>query len=514
MKKLSQISRASIPLILFFGLDKIVAFVRLYAIQATFDFSAELDAFNAANNLPDLLFALISGGALAMAFIPVLSEVLSLEGREAAWNLFSRVANLAFIVTAVLAVIVALLAEPLVRGEFGIAPGFTREQQDLVVELMRINLIATLIFSLSGLVMAGLQVNQHFWLPAMTPVLYNVGQIIGVVIFAPEQGMTIGGLTLPALGMGIHGMVYGVILGAVLHLGIQVPGLIRYGFRWTPALDVVSPDVVKVLRIMAPRVATVFAIQLIFIARDNLASRLAQEGAVSALTYGWMIFQVPETLIGTVIGTAMLPTLAEFFATNQKQEFQRTMERAVRVLIAITVPVAVVIALGLEPLLALVFDNLAPETLNLLIWVTRGYLLGLLGQSLQEVAVRAFYARQEPWPVFIGALLNLSVYIGAGWLLYRPLGAVGISVTDALAFTVQAIFLLLLLNRRMVARISLGNVVWKVPAAAVIAGLVVAGVMLLVTPVSPVLASLAAMGAGGLVALVLLRRELVVLVRL
>ncbi|HPO59842.1 MAG TPA: lipid II flippase MurJ, partial [Anaerolineaceae bacterium] len=192
----------------------------------------------------------------------------------------------------------------------------------------------------------------------------------------------------------------------------------------------------------------------------------------------------------------------------------RTMERAVRVLIAITVPVAVVIALGLEPLLALVFDNLAPETLNLLIWVTRGYLLGLLGQSLQEVAVRAFYARQEPWPVFIGALLNLSVYIGAGWLLYRPLGAVGISVTDALAFTVQAIFLLLLLNRRMVARISLGNVVWKVPAAAVIAGLVVAGVMLLVTPVSPVLASLAAMGAGGLVALVLLRRELVVLVRL
>jgi putative peptidoglycan lipid II flippase len=119
-------------------------------IARQFGLSAELDSFNVANNLPDMLFALISGGALAMAFIPVLSEVLTQDGRKQAWDLFSRIANLAFIVTAGFCSVIALLASPIVRWELGIAPGFERSQQELVVSLMRLNLIATLIFSISG----------------------------------------------------------------------------------------------------------------------------------------------------------------------------------------------------------------------------------------------------------------------------------------------------------------------------------------------------------------------------
>ena len=165
MKKTSKLTRISLLLAVFFGLDKLLGVLRTVIIGRQFGLSEELDVFNAANNLPDLLFALISGGALAIAFIPVLSEKLSKEGREPAWRLFSQVANLAFIVTAVLAVMVSLFAEPLVKSQLGIAPGFTPEQQTLVVQLMRLNLISTLIFSISGLVMAGLQANQHFLFP-------------------------------------------------------------------------------------------------------------------------------------------------------------------------------------------------------------------------------------------------------------------------------------------------------------------------------------------------------------
>ncbi len=289
----TRLTRAALLLGSFFALDKGVAFVRQVIIAQQFGLSAELDAFNVANNLPDMLFALISGGALAMAFIPVLSEVLNRDGQKAAWDLFSRIANLAFLVTAGLAVVVLIFAPQIVRSEVGIAPGFGTPQQDLVIDLMRLNLVATLIFSISGLVIAGLQANKHFLLPALAPILYNIGQIFGALILAPQQGYTLGSVTLPAFGMGVHGLVYGVVIGAILHLGIQIPGLIRYHFQWTPKIGIRTEGVAKVLRLMGPRLITMFFIQLIFIARDNFASRL-EVGFVTALTYGWMIFRVPE----------------------------------------------------------------------------------------------------------------------------------------------------------------------------------------------------------------------------
>ena len=107
----------------------------------------------------------------------------------------------------------------------------------------------------------------------MAPLFYNFGQIIGALIFSPAESYTFGPVTLPALGMGVHGLVYGVILGAVLHLGIQIPGLVRYHFHWTPSLKL-DEGVIKVLKLITPRIATMFAIQLIFIVRDNLASQL------------------------------------------------------------------------------------------------------------------------------------------------------------------------------------------------------------------------------------------------
>ena len=164
--KFSFLARTSLLIGFFFGLDKILAFARFILISRKFTLPLQ-DSFNAANNLPDLLFALISGGALAMAFVPVLAQTITLRGRPAAWDLFSRVANLAFLVTAALAVVIAIFAKQIVSSQIGIAPGFGPEQQALITNLMRLNLIATIIFSISGLVMASLQANQHFLLPAM-----------------------------------------------------------------------------------------------------------------------------------------------------------------------------------------------------------------------------------------------------------------------------------------------------------------------------------------------------------
>ncbi len=112
-----------------FGLNKVLAILRQLIIAHQFGLSAELDVFNVANNVPDLLYMLISGGALAMAIIPVLSEVLTREGRQTAWQVLSRVANFAFLVTSGLSLLVGIFAVQLVNSPLGIAPGFSADER-------------------------------------------------------------------------------------------------------------------------------------------------------------------------------------------------------------------------------------------------------------------------------------------------------------------------------------------------------------------------------------------------
>lgn len=501
MKKLSFLARTSILIAFLFLLDKFLALGRAALNLDRFGLTAEFDAFNAANNLPDLLFALISGGALAMAFIPILSQTLTTKGRDALWDVFSRVANIAFVGTAVLSLLVAIFAEQIVKAEVGITPGFTPEMQNLVAELMRLNLIATMIFSISGLVMAGLQANQHFLFPALAPIMYNVGQLFGVLVLVPRYG--------------IFGLVYGVMLGAILHLGIQIPALIKYKFRWTPALTVNNPEVMQALKLVGPRLLTMLFIQFMFIARDNLASRLDQEGAVTALTYGWMIMQFPETVFGTAIATALLPTLSEHATRQNWDTFRQTIEKALRVLIALTLPVAAVMAAGINPLIRFVFRSLSESEVFLLTTTTRIYLITLCGYSIHEVAVRAFYARKEAWFPFAGVIIRLVIYLTIGIsavILFRQIGAPAIALAE-IALLIEAIILLILLSRRTHESIHVTSAAIRGIVAALLGG-VITYVVALYVPGSAVLTALLGMIAGAAVALVIIWSEVKLLLKL
>lgn len=499
--KLSFLARTSLLIAFFFFVDKVLAFVRIGIISRQFADSVEvLDTFNAANNLPDVLFALISGGALAMAFIPLMTDALTQKGRAAAWDLFSRVANLAFVVTGSFAILIALFAEPIVNAELGIAPGFSAEQRHLLADLMRLNLIGTIIFSISGLVMASLQANQHFLLPALAPTMYNLGQIFGAVFLVPQ--------------FGIRGLVYGVIIGAALHLLIQIPALFRYEFKWTPVLDLRHTGLLEALKLLGPRLLTMFGIQLIVLARDNLASRLDQPGAVTSLTYGWMIMQVPETLLGTAIATAMLPTLAELASRADWAGFRSTIERALRVLISLTIPVAAVMAAGISPLVraAFGFDDATSALITL---TTRAYLITLTGYAIQEVAARSFYARREPLYPLYAVLLRLGLFILIGWAgvtLFKNIGAPVIAFAE-IALLIESIILFGWLSRRMHEPIN----VWSAVGKGVVAGLIGGGTaygLAVIVPGSALWTALFGMLVGGLICLPIIWSEVKVFLKL
>lgn len=492
MKKLSRLTINSLTVAFLFFIDKAFAF---YRIKITSDIYQDeiglLDTFNAANNLPDVLFALISGGALAMAFIPLLTEYLTLKDRAAAWDLFSRVANLGFTVTAFFSIIVMIFAEQI--ASWFIAPGFTEEQLKLLAELMRLNLIGTIIFSVSGLVAAYLQANQHFIFPALAPTLYNVGQLIGAIYFVPRYG--------------IYGLVYGVILGAAFHLLIQLPALFRFGFKWKFSLDIRNTGLIESLKLMAPRLLTMGAIQLIFIARDNLASRLDQEGAVTALTYGWMIMQVPETILGTALATAMLPALSELAARADWQNFRLTIERALRILISLTLPVAAVMAAGINPLIAGLF-SFEDSVLSLITWTTRAYLATLTGYTIHEIAVRAFYARKEPMFPLYAVILRLSLFLAigiAGIYFFEDIGAPVIAFAE-ITLLIEAIILLGWLSKRTHEPIRTGNSIFKGLIAAVVGG-VTTYLIALYLPGGAIVTALIGMLIGGLVSFAIVWSE-------
>jgi putative peptidoglycan lipid II flippase len=497
--KLTRTGFNTLLVISLFGLNKFLAFVHVGIISRQYrDDVHLLDTFNAANNLPDVLFAMISGGALAMAFIPLLTEYLTNKDRAAAWDLFSRVANLAFVVTGGVAIVVAIYAEEIAAQV--IAPGFPPEQLALLADLMRLNLIATVIFSISGLVMASLQANQHFLMPGLAPSAYNFGQILGAIFLVPIYG--------------IYGLVYGVIIGASLHLLIQVPVLIQYGFRWTASLDISNSGLLEALRLFAPRILTMAGIQSIVILRDNFASHLQQDGAVTALTFGWMIMQVPQTILGTAIAIVMLPTLSEFAARKDWTGFMQTVERALRVMIALSLPVAAVGAAGLHPLVRGYF-GFGDEISLLITWTTRAFLLTLLGYNIHELAARSFYARKEPWMPFFAVVLRVLLFSAVGLVavnFFRSIGAPLIALAE-MSLLVEAILLYIILSSRTGQALRFARPLILGLISAVVGG-ALAYMIALYMPGGAILTALIGIIVGGLVALAIVWSEFKMLFRL
>ncbi|MBI4732702.1 MAG: hypothetical protein HY781_11390 [Chloroflexi bacterium] len=508
MSKLTHLTRTSILIAVFFTFDKALAFIKSVLFNRIVGLEG-MGIFGASNNIPDYLSALLSGGALGMAFIPVLREYLDRQGRPAAWDLFARVVNLAFLITAVVSAIIIALAEPLVR--YVIVPHFTPEKQVLTASLMRLDLLAILLFSISGLVMSGLQANKHFLLPVLAPIFYNLVQIFGVTVLTPTEGLQLGPVTLPAFGLGLYGMVYGVIIGAALHLLIQVPGLIRYQFRWRPVIGLKTPGVQRVLILLWPRVLTMACIQGYYVARDNLASRFGEAG-VGALNLGWTIQQVPETVIGTAIAIALLPTLSEFINSGQITTFRETVNRALRVMLALSLPAAALLAVGVRPLAA-AFFGFEPSQLDLVTWCTWAFLLGLLGDAWLETAVRSFYANQNTRLPLVAAFAQAVAFIFLAWLFSGWIGLPGIPLAAAVAFTIQAIVLLALLNRKFPGLLDMRGTLPRAVLAAVFGGLAAwAGMRFL--PLSSLVAALVALAAGLIVALPFIWKEVRLLLRL
>ncbi len=470
-----------------FLVNKFLAIGRQVVIARAFGTGGDYDAFIAAFRLPDILFTLISGGALATAFIPVLSERLTHRPADDpdGWRLISATLNTMLGVVGLASALVAILALPLV--EWLIAPGFPSDTQRLTANLMRLALLSTIIFSVSGLAGGVLNTRQHFLLPAIAPIIYNLGLIAGAIFLAPS--------------LGVYGLMWGAIGGAAGHLFIQVPGLLRYHMRYVPFLGWHDPGLFQVIKLMGPRILTLGVIQINFIVLYNLASRLG-EGSVSSLDYGWDLMQMPQTIIGSAIGIVLFPTMSELAAQGDLNGLRRTAAQSLRIILALSVPAMVgLIVLG-RPIIQVMFERgeFGPDSTAAVYQSLQFWAVALVGHCALEVANRLFYAQKDTTTPLLGALIGMLVNLALAIALYRRLDAGGLALANGVAVTVEVLTLLIIAHRRMagVEAGAIGRTLLRTLIAAAMMG----GTVLAFTSFGPALPPLLGAAAGGVLGLI------------
>jgi putative peptidoglycan lipid II flippase len=434
MNRARHLFRSTLIVIVLFGLDKVIGFVRTVLVGAAFGTTPVFDAFTAANQLPEVFVTVISGGALAAAFIPVYSQHLTSPRAKDAASLASSTLTMVVLVLGTISAIAAIFAPWITRVL--LVPDFPLEKQLLTAELMRIILLQTTLFGISGVLSGILNAHQHFVMPALAPIALNVGYFVGLFGF------------VPAMDGDIHGLAWGTVVGGLLHILIQVPALLRYRFRYRPQLGLSLPGLREVIRLMGPRIVTLGTIQFADLFIIRLTSGLPP-GSTSGYFYAYYLQQLPETLFGTAIGIVVFPTLAELYNAGDIERLKRTAMRALKVVWTLTIPAGALLVLLGRPAIALVLERgqFDAASTQLVYSVLVFFSVRVVAEATLEIVARLFYAQHNTLTPMYAAIVWLVVTVSLLYLFVDELGVGGLALATTVGFTVQST-LLFFLNRR------------------------------------------------------------------
>ena len=417
-------------------LSRVLGLVRDAAILYRFaPPNPDLDAYLAAFRVPDFLYAVVIGGALATTLIPVFQQVWLDEGEQRAWQVASAVLNLAVLILAVLMALVALLAGPIVAFLFPVSPP---EQQRLIAGLTRLFLLSPLFLGVGGVAMGLLNARERFGLPAMAFNVYNLSIIAGAVILAPMYG--------------IRGVAYGLITGAVLYLLVQLPGLSAAGMRYSPRLGLRDVAVRRVGRLIVPRLVGQSAVHFNFIALTSFAA-LLPNNQIAPLNQAYQLMLLPHGVFVMSLVTVLFPRMSQLWAAGEHAPFRETSLRAARLVVFVTMPVAVALAVLRVPAVRLLyergdFDATATALIAAPLLV---YLSSAVAFAVSEPLIRTFYAMQDTRTPVLVAVGTVAINIALGYAVVRRTtwGAPGLALAFSIANNMEAMALGVLLLPRI-----------------------------------------------------------------
>lgn len=423
--------------------SRVLGVAREMVLSAFFGASGgvEMDAFNVAFRVPNLLRDLFAEGAMTAAFVPTFTRTLATEGREAAWRLGSLALNALLLVTGVLVVLGIIFAYPITHA---IAPGFAAipGKLELTTQLTRIMLPFLTTVAAAVAMMGMLNSLRRFFIPALAPAMFNIATIACAFALVP---------LMPRVGLpAIAAIAIGTVLGGLGQVALQWPVLRKEGFRYRPILDFKDPNLREVLRLMGPGTLGLAAVQINVFVNTYLATS-QQQGAVSWLNYAFRLMYVPIGLFGVSIATAALPDIARRANEGDMPGMRRTISSALRMMLMLNVPATVGLMALAHPIVALLLERgkFTPHDTAATAIALMFYAPGLLGYSAVKIASPSFYSlRDSRTPVtvsVVSVLANLTINL----MLVRVMGYRGLALGTALAAMFNAGTLLLLLRRRV-----------------------------------------------------------------
>ncbi len=450
-KKQTTVGSAATVLAFMVLLSRVLGLVR-DRLLSTYFAPEQLGVYFAAFRIPNVIFELLVMGALTAAFIPVYTRYISDERHDDAKKLATVLINLSVVILLIIAVPLYIAAPYVSRM---LAPGFSAAQITEMTAYTRFILLFQVAPLLVGNVLTGiLQSHSLFLIPAAAPVFYNVGIIIGTVALSSLWGL--------------WGPVAGVGIGAFLFVAIQIPLIIKLGYRHTLAVDPKTPGVKEVGRLMGPRTLGL-AIAQIDITIDLMLASLLGARMVTIFNFAQHLQQLPVGLFGTTIAQAALPSLSQFSAKDNKQEFRETIQKGIHQILFWVLPTSVLFMVLRIPIVRLVFgasqfDWAATVDTGMTL---SAFGLSLFAQAIIHILARGFYALYDSkTPVRIGIItVGINSMLSMIFVLFLHLPVWSLGLSTSIASIINAAALLYLLDKRIAALITRNLVVPAVKMA-------------------------------------------------
>lgn len=397
-----------------------------------------IDAYTAAFTIPDFMFFILTSGALAVSFIPVFNQRLVNGNKKSAWELSSSVLNLMALVTFIASILIMIFADPLVR--YVVGPGLDEPGTILAINMMRVIAINPFLMSIATVLSSIQQAVGRFVFYALAPAVYNIGILIGIGWFT--NGINIFGIQI--FDGGIMGVALGVVFGAILQVIISLIGLIGLGVNYEFKIYWRNYGFRKVLRLLPARSLDQGIDYVNTIVNTNLSSRMGA-GAMRSFQQATSLHQMPVNLIGVAISTAFFPKMTEDLGEGKEEEYLATFRTALRAIIWISLPVAVIAYFGRGYVTSFIKNGGDP----LIASVLATLVFAIFARSVFHIASRGFYARQDTRTPFVVSIIavGLSTILAVLFTIWG-FGPEGLGFAQSIGAVLEIVILLVILNRK------------------------------------------------------------------
>ncbi len=328
-------------------ISRILGLVRDQVIAYLFGAGFATDAFNAAFRIPNTLRDLFAESGLSAAFIPTFSETLITRGKEEAFRLASNIFNLICLTVGLLVALGMIFSNPITQI---LAMGFERvpDKIALTAFLTRIMFPFLLFIALAAWAMGILNTFNNFFLPAVAPAFFNIFSIVVPIV---SYGLLVAQGYDPIIGVAV-----GVTIGGLFQFLIQLPSLIKQGFKYSIYLNFKDPGIKKILKLYLPISLGLAGSRINFLVNLLLISFLPTEGSLSWLNYAYRIMQLPLGLFGVAVGSVALPALTQKVTEGKMDEVRTTLNESMKLVFLLTIPITVIIAFLATPVSRLIYQ--------------------------------------------------------------------------------------------------------------------------------------------------------------